>query len=121
MGAWRLAIAAALIAAALPAAAALTIRIVGITCDEWRVVSLEGDRATLVCVRPLAETRAYLLALPEPAQFIREAYQALLWRDPDGPGLAYWTGEVASGARTREQVLDALIGSPEYAANHDRG
>lgn len=96
--------------------ASFTLEMVGVECLGMRAVGLTGEGATLVCVRPLPETRAYLLAILQLDRFLLEAYWVLLWRQPDGPGLAYWRGELLAGRRSREYVINALIDSPEYAA-----
>ena len=101
---------------AVQAQALVTLHWVGIECMDVKAVLLEADQARLVCVRPLPETRAYLLAIGPLDQFLREVFEVLLWRQPDGPGLAYWTAEISSGRRSREYVINAIIDSPEYAA-----
>lgn len=98
------------------ASAEVRITIVGIDCMDLRAVVLSAQQATVVCVRPLPETRAYLLAIQDLGQFVTEAYQVLLWRQPDGPGWAWWRGEILAGRRSREQMVNALIDSSEYQA-----
>lgn len=49
-------------------------------------------------------------------QFVTRVYLNVLGRAPDAGGLAYWTGELASGARTRGQVMTGFSESPEYRA-----
>lgn len=49
-------------------------------------------------------------------QFVTRVYLNVLGRTPDAGGLAYWTGELASGARSRGQVVTGFSESPEYRA-----
>jgi len=48
------------------------------------------------------------------AQFVTLVYHNVLGRDPDATGLAYWTGQLNSGAMTRGQVMVGFSESPEY-------
>ena len=41
-------------------------------------------------------------------------YQNVLGRSPDASGLAYWRGQLDSGASTRGQVMTGFSESPEY-------
>ncbi|HYC36632.1 MAG TPA: DUF4214 domain-containing protein [Usitatibacter sp.] len=50
------------------------------------------------------------------AQFVTRIYLNVLGRAPDAQGLAYWTGQLASGARTRGQVMLGFSESAEYRA-----
>jgi len=52
-----------------------------------------------------------------PAEYVRLAYRAILARDPDPDGLAFYIREIESGI-ARENVFDCLIASPEFDAKH---
>jgi hypothetical protein len=54
-------------------------------------------------------------ALDNP-QFVTLVYQNVLGRAPDAAGLAFWTGQLASGAMTRGQVMLGFSESAEYRA-----
>lgn len=47
-------------------------------------------------------------------QFVTRVYLNVLGRQPDAGGLAFWTNELASGARTRGQVMLGFSESAEY-------
>ncbi len=49
------------------------------------------------------------------AQAIALLYDSFAGRRPDADGLAFWTGQVKSGAYTLEQVAGAFAGSGEFA------
>lgn len=49
-------------------------------------------------------------------QFVARVYLNVLGRAPDPGGLSYWTSELASGRRSRGQVMTGFSESPEYRA-----
>lgn len=49
------------------------------------------------------------------AEFVRDLYEAFFNRTADDAGLAYWTGEIASGL-PREAVLTSFLFSPEFTS-----
>lgn len=48
------------------------------------------------------------------SEFVTLLYNNVLERDPDAGGLAYWVGQLGSGALTREQVVLGFSQSPEF-------
>ncbi len=68
-------------------------------------------------VRPLAEDFVAAHREASPADYVRLAYRAILDRDPDPDGLAFYAREIESGI-ARENVVDCLIASPEFDAKH---
>jgi hypothetical protein len=48
------------------------------------------------------------------AEFVTLVYNNVLGRAPDAGGLAFWTGQLDSGAMTRGQVMLGFSESPEY-------
>jgi hypothetical protein len=50
------------------------------------------------------------------AQFVGDLYNAFLRRGGDLEGVLFWISELASGRRTRDQVRDAFLASPEFSA-----
>jgi hypothetical protein len=51
-------------------------------------------------------------AIPD-ASFVRDAYVAILNREPDPVGLEYFLSQLAEGALSREQMISALLASEE--------
>lgn len=49
-------------------------------------------------------------------QFVTQVYQNVLGRAPDPQGLAYWVGQLNSGAMNRGAVMIGFSESPEYRA-----
>ncbi|HEX7133267.1 MAG TPA: DUF4214 domain-containing protein [Iamia sp.] len=47
-------------------------------------------------------------------QFVDRVYLNVLGRPGDATGVTYWTGQLASGARDRGQVMTGFSESPEY-------
>jgi hypothetical protein len=50
------------------------------------------------------------------AQYVGDLYNAFLRRDGELAGVLFWINEISSGARTREQVRQAFVASPEFQA-----
>jgi PKD repeat protein len=46
--------------------------------------------------------------------YVQRLYQDLLQRTADPAGLSGWTSDLDSGAMTRQRVVQAFLGSPEY-------
>ena len=67
-----------------------------------------------VCVRPLEDARAMLLAIPDDLEFVDEAYLALFLRDADTAGREYWYGRLSEHTVTRNGIIDAFVWSSEY-------
>jgi SAM-dependent methyltransferase len=80
---------------------------------ETAVRILRGESG----VRLLAEGFIAAHRDAAPADYVRRAYRAILDRDPDPDGLAFYTREIESGI-ARENVVDCLIASPEFDAKH---
>jgi FkbM family methyltransferase len=51
----------------------------------------------------------------DPQTATRVAYQVVLGREPDEPGLAAYAGRLASGELTHRDLCEALLGSTEFA------
>ena len=49
-----------------------------------------------------------------PTAFVTALYANTLNRAPDSAGLAYWVGQLSSGAETKEQVIEGFLGSAEF-------
>ncbi len=50
------------------------------------------------------------------AQFVGDMYNAFLRRGGDAAGVQYWISQLATGARTRDNVRQAFITTPEFNA-----
>jgi hypothetical protein len=48
------------------------------------------------------------------AQFVGDLYNAFLRRGGDLGGVQFWINDLDSGARTRENVRQSLLASPEF-------
>ena len=55
------------------------------------------------------------------AAWVTTLYERLLNREPDQQGLQFWTGNLDSGAMTREQVVLGFEQSPEAYTNDVNG
>ena len=48
------------------------------------------------------------------AQYVGDLYNAFLRRGGDLPGVLFWINEIATSARTRENVRQQFVASPEF-------
>jgi hypothetical protein len=66
-------------------------------------------------VPPTTSTKAQLAALLalDDANFVEQAFNATLHRPVDAEGLAYYTGQLATNARSKVEILGDLRYSPE--------
>jgi hypothetical protein len=60
---------------------------------------------------------AYLYGLSDEASFVYRLYAASLARTPDGAGLRYWDGQIASDALSGRALAQAFADSREFAEN----
>jgi hypothetical protein len=58
-----------------------------------------------------------LLAIPAPAEFIRQAFRFVLKREPEDDALRHYGGLLESGQRDRRSILQDLLNSEEGKAN----
>jgi predicted SAM-dependent methyltransferase len=72
--------------------------------------------------RKIAETApsvhartARLLESPDERDFVQQTYRVLLQREPDESGFAFYHSALLMRHLTRQQVIDIIRGSPEYA------
>jgi hypothetical protein len=66
--------------------------------------------------KAFADSAEYAARSRNNAQFVGDLYNAFLRRGGDLPGVQYWVDQVATGARTRDQVRGAFKNSPEFQA-----
>lgn len=84
--------------------------------DEWL---FDVDARKTSHVAPLLEERkAALLELGEDEEFLAQAYQVMLRRQPDSEGRSFYAKALAASQLTREQVLAIIEGSPEFRTVH---
>jgi hypothetical protein len=50
------------------------------------------------------------------AQYVADLYNAFLRRGGDAAGVAYWIGQLDSGAQSRDDLRQAFISTPEFTA-----
>lgn len=89
------------------------IHIVGIDCLNL-VKFNSGQDFVVVCIRPLQDTKTYLLKIQNNFDFITESYRLLLFRDPDPAGEAWWLDQLNRNLITKGYMIDAIINSDEY-------
>ena len=94
---------------------AVDLTIIGLPC--LKVITLDNNW-TLVCIMSEAENRKYLNSVTTNDRFLLDAYMMLLYRYPDDGGFKWWLGQLTSGAMTKDQIIDAFIGSAEYKSLH---
>ncbi len=58
----------------------------------------------------------YAARVRDNAQYVGDLYNAFLRRGGDLAGVLFWINELSSGARTRENVRQAFVASPEFQA-----
>ncbi|MBX3674423.1 MAG: DUF4214 domain-containing protein [Burkholderiales bacterium] len=63
-----------------------------------------------------ANSAEYAARARSNAQFVGDLYNAFLRRSGDLAGVLFWIGELSTGARTRENVRQAFVASPEFQA-----
>lgn len=51
---------------------------------------------------------------PSPQDFVTLQYQDFLARDPDGPGLTFWSNRIEDGADPGT-LIDSMVSAPEFA------
>lgn len=83
---------------------------------------LNGSKGARSLLASLADSNEFqerhkLVDLDD-TQAVTLFYRLLFDRDPDGMGLGDFVVQLQQGKLTRKQLLLALIGSPEFGANH---
>jgi hypothetical protein len=80
------------------------------------VLNNEGNQMVSIAElgNPGVRGSAEITVINMPQRFVAQVYQDLLHRAADSNGLTNFTNALASGALTRYQVVQIIIGSPEY-------
>lgn len=55
--------------------------------------------------------------MTQEADFVTYAYTTFLGREPDAPGLNWWTGQLASGALTSNELAVTMVESTEFTSD----
>jgi hypothetical protein len=64
--------------------------------------------------RLFSESFEYTVRYRTNEQFVEDLYDAVLRRGQDSSGFVFWTSILNSAVVTRQEVLDALVDSPEF-------
>lgn len=88
--------------------------------DYWTWVSVtncaageHAEEAFSAIVTAFYHSPEYLNRNRTNADFVGDVYGSLLYRQPEPGGLDYWTWQLDIGAQTRDQVMLAVLSSPE--------
>jgi len=88
--------------------------------QRFRAAQCQGQAAIVAEVEAISSAFAlsaeYLGRNRTAAQYVGDLYNAFLRRGGDLAGVQFWINQVASGARTREQVRVEFKNSPEFQA-----
>ncbi|HUT25623.1 MAG TPA: DUF4214 domain-containing protein, partial [Sumerlaeia bacterium] len=63
--------------------------------------------------REVIVSEEFLSKQPTTADYVVRLYRAFLGRFPNDTEIAYWTGELDSGARTTDDLIDLFADSAE--------
>jgi hypothetical protein len=81
------------------------------------VTSLDSLRAAVLSAFPASSAASAAAAAVSPTGQVTAAYQSLLGRAPDAPGLAYWTSAMEAGSSIA-RVTAGIQASDEYQRLH---
>jgi hypothetical protein len=88
--------------------------------QRFRTAQCQGSAALIAEVEAISSaytnSAEYLGRNRSIAQFVGDMYNAFLRRGGDLAGVQYWIQQVQSGARTRENVRQQFLASPEFTA-----
>ncbi len=81
------------------------------------VIAGGGDSA-----HAISNPSAILWGSPDPAAFVTSLYVGVLGRPPESPAaVAGWAAHITGDIRTRLQVFEGFINSPEYHSKYPGG
>jgi hypothetical protein len=87
---------------------------------QFRTAQCSGPAAVYAQVEAISSAYAnspeYGARARTNAQFVGDVYNSFLRRGGDLAGVNYWISQLATGARTRENVRQAFISTPEFGA-----
>ena len=65
---------------------------------------------------PPARDFSELKDIRDDQEFLLTCYREILQRDPDDGGMSFFLSSLKNGGMGRQNVIDIMLGSPEYAA-----
>lgn len=87
---------------------------------QFRTAQCQGSAAVYTQVEAISSAYVgspeYAARNRSNSQFVGDMYNAFLRRGGDLGGVQFWIDQLNTGARTREQVRQAFLGSPEFGA-----
>jgi len=87
--------------------------------QQFRAAECQGSAAVYATAdsisRSFATGAEYLQRNRTNAEYMTDMYDTFLRRVADLAGFQYWVGQLATGARTREEVRQYFVASPEFA------
>ena len=88
--------------------------------NRFRAAQCQGQAAVVAEVEAISSgftlSPEYAARNRTNAQYVGDLYNAFLRRGGDLPGVLFWINQIATGARTREQVRIEFKNSPEFQA-----
>ena len=81
-------------------------------CQSASAVTAQAESMS----RQFAQSGEYLARNRSNGQYVGDLYNAFLRRGGELAGVQFWIAQLDSGARTRESVRQAFVGSPEFQA-----
>ena len=91
-----------------------------ITFGKFRTAQCQGAAAVTAQAEAISSAYAnsgeYGARNRTATQYVSDMYNAFLRRAGDLAGVQFWINQIATGARTRENVRQQFVGSPEFSA-----
>jgi hypothetical protein len=88
--------------------------------QQFRTAQCQGSAAVTAQAEAISSQFAlgseYAARARSDSQYVGDLYNAFLRRGGELAGVQFWINQVATGARTRENVRQAFVGSPEFSA-----
>lgn len=81
-------------------------------CQSASAVTAKADAIS----RAFTVSPEYLARARSDSQYVGDLYNAFLRRGGELAGVRFWIGQIATGARTREEVRQAFVASPEFGS-----
>ena len=83
----------------------------------YRVKATKMDHRSSTYLAGASECAVGLNPLNDDTEFVKQVYRDFLNREADPDGLAYWVGQLESGAKTRPELVEGYLLSPEFQGN----
>jgi hypothetical protein len=78
------------------------------------ILTVLATLATILVPMPTpAGAEEDVLSFPNPEEFVTQQYQDFLARNPDGGGLAFWSGRVRAGVNPGS-LVEFMVSTPEF-------